>query len=145
MVQHLDETAGKSWHRHEPRVVDVVKRQSSHFCQGRDERVGVAPSDAIGQHLGLVRFELKVDLTGREVLGHFRNRGPYRSCRFGRAAVVVAFGPEPAQRSRLLAVLGDAQVESPDAPGHHAAPVDVARHPPESAARDPADDTLVRP
>ena len=59
--------------------------------------------------------------------------------------VLVEHRLESSERGRLMAVLADAQVAPSDAPSAQAAPVDVARHPLEVPARDPADHALARP
>ena len=54
------------------------------------------------------------------------------------------FGLELADGGCPLRVLGEAEVELSDAPGTHAAPVDLAGHPLQISARDAADNPLVR-
>ena len=142
VMQHLAEATGVMGQRM-PRVIGVEVRIGP-LRQDCDQGSWMPHPDAVRHDVRFVRRQLEVDLVFEVAVGGRGQVSPHRGGRLRRVAVVVAFGLVPLGRCPG-AVVRDAQVESPDAPGAQSAPVDVARHSLEFPTRDAADHSLVPP
>src|SRR4051812_17831493 len=99
-------------------------------------------ADVVDEDLRLLAAQLEPDVSAEEVVWRIGQRRPHRYRGRGDVAVVVAVGPEPAERRGVPGVFGRAEIETANAPAAQPAPVDLARHALEIAARVVADDPM---